>query len=174
MAIAPLATSSNAELLAWAFDCLNDHDTAPLRGFWTDTTLERFPDGTARGADEISAYFDAAFAAVPDLRIEVVKIVAEGDDAFVQWHLTGHHTGAAWNGIAASGRRIELDGIDHFVIRDRKVVSNFVVFDQMQFARAVGMMPPDGSAADRGLKAVFNARVKVGARITARRQRSAE
>jgi predicted ester cyclase len=173
MAIAPAETASNTELLAWAFECLNEHDTTPLRGFWTDATVERFPDATTHGTDEIAAYFDAAFAALPDLRIDVVKLVADGEDAFVHWHLTGHHTGAAWNGIAATGRPIELDGIDHFVIRDRKVVSNFVVFDQLQFARAVGMMPPDGSAADRGLKAAFSARVKLAERLAARRQRQA-
>lgn len=55
--------------------------------------------------------------------------------------------------------------MDHFVIREGKVVSNFVVFDQMQYARQIGMMPPDGSLADRGLKSAFNARTKLAQRV---------
>ena len=49
-------------------------------------------------------------------------------------------------------------------MHDGKVTSNFVVFDQMQFARSVGMMPPDGSAADRVMKAAFNAKTRIARR----------
>ena len=45
------------------------------------------------------------------------------------------------------------------------VVSNFVVTDQLAYARQIGMMPPDGSAADRGMKAAFNARTKLARRL---------
>jgi hypothetical protein len=51
------------------------------------------------------------------------------------------------------------------VIRDGKVVSNFVVFDQMQYARQLGMMPPDGSGADKAMKTAFNARTKLVERL---------
>jgi hypothetical protein len=36
---------------------------------------------------------------------------------------------------AGTGKEIELDGTDHFVLCDGKVVTNTVVFDQMTFAR---------------------------------------
>src|SRR5205809_153427 len=137
----PAAGTSNAELIRWAFDVLNTHDVTPLKQFWTDETWERFPMRTARGADDIGSVFEEAFAAMPDLRIEIVGLAEQGDDVFVRWHLGGTHTGAPWNGVAASGKRVELDGIDHFVVRDGRVVSNFVVFDQLQFARAVGLVP---------------------------------
>jgi len=45
------------------------------------------------------------------------------------------------------------------------VVSNFVVVDQLQYARQIGMMPPDGSAADRAMKAAFNLRTKVAGKL---------
>jgi hypothetical protein len=38
----------------------------------------------------------------------------------------------------------------------RKMASNFVVFDQLEFGRQLGLMAPDGSLPDRALKAVFN------------------
>ncbi|MGH2910222.1 MAG: ester cyclase, partial [Solirubrobacteraceae bacterium] len=118
-----------------------------MRELWTATTVERFPTETCVGTDDIAAYFEAAFAALPDFHIEIQAIAETGDDVMVRWRITGTHSGAAWQGVAPTGRAVALDGIDHFVIRDGAVVSNFVVFDQMQFARSVGLMPPDGSPA---------------------------
>ena len=46
--------------------------------------------------------------------------------------------------------------------------SNTVVFDQMTFARQVGLLPPDGSGADKALKAAFNAKTRVA--LAARRR----
>ena len=162
MATAPPASASNAELVRWAFEsCLNARDTAPLRQFWTDDTVEQFPDRTCRGSDEIAAYFDEVFAALPDFHMDVREVVEQGDHVFIQWHLTGTHSGGPFAGIEATGKPIALDGIDHFVLRDGRVVSNFVVFDQMAFARQLGLLPPDRSAGDRALKAAFNAKNRV-------------
>lgn len=161
---APPANATNGELVRWAFERLNDRDVTPLKQFWTADTVERFPDRTCRGADEIAAYFEQAFAALPDWHMELVTLAEMGDDVFVHWHLTGTHRGALL-GIAATDKPIAIDGIDHFTFREGKVVSNFVVFDQMQYARQIGMMPADGSAGDRALKAGFNARTKVAQRL---------
>jgi predicted ester cyclase len=166
MATATLPTgATNAELVAWAFERINEHDVAAMRQFWTPETVERFPDGVCHGTDEIAAYFAAAFAAMPDWHMDVIKIVEDGDDVFAHWQLTGTHSGGAFQGIAPTGKRVVLDGMDHFVVRDGVLVSNFVVFDQMQFARAIGMMPPDGSRPDRALKCAFNARSRLQARL---------
>jgi predicted ester cyclase len=97
--------------------------------------------------------------------MEVVSLVEQGDDVFVHWLLTGTHTGGTFQGIEPTGRKIALDGIDHFVVRDGAVATNFVVFDQTQFARQIGMLPPDGSRADRAMKSAFNARSRLTARL---------
>ncbi len=162
---APPESATNAELIRWAFSVLNTHDVGPLRPMWTSTTVERFPTETCVGTDPIAAYFEAAFAALPDFHIEIQAIAESGEDVMVRWHLTGTHSGAPWQGIAPTGRRVALDGIDHFVLRNGKVVSNFVVFDQMQFARAVGLMPPDGSPAERAMKAAFAAKTRLSGRL---------
>jgi steroid delta-isomerase-like uncharacterized protein len=160
----PPANAANAELIRWAFEMINKHDVAPLRQFWTDDTVERFPDRTCRGADEIADYFEDMFAAIPDFHMEVLTVAEQGDDVFVQWHLTGTHEGPVL-GIAPTHKPLAIDGIDHFVFRDGKVISNFVVSDQMQYARQIGMMPPDGSGADKAFKRAFNARTKLAAKL---------
>ena len=162
----------NGDIARQVFEHLNAGDVDAIRALQTTKTVERFPDGTCHGADAIAAYFAAVHAAMPDWRFEIVRVVECDDDVFVHWQLTGTHSGARLQGIDATGRAIALDGIDHFVIRDGAVVSNFVVFDQMQFARQVGLLPPDRSPADRALKAAFNARTRL-ARLARRLRRRA-
>lgn len=164
-ATTPPEAATNAELIRWAFDILNKHEIAPLKPYWTESTRERFPNAECVGPEQIGAYFEATFAAMPDFHIEIVGLAEQGDDVFVQWRITGTHSGSAWQGIAPTGNSVELDGIDHFVIRDGKVESNFVVFDQLQFARQIKMMPADGSTADRAMKTAFNAKTRLLERI---------
>jgi steroid delta-isomerase-like uncharacterized protein len=151
-------------LIRWAFEKLNDHDATSLKQFWTDETVERFPDRTCSGADDIAGYFQEAFQAIPDFHMEIVAIVEQDEHVFVHWRLTGTHRGLLL-GVEPTGKKLSIDGMDHFILRDGVVVSNFVVFDQMQYARQIGMMPADGSTADKALKATFNGRTKLRARL---------
>jgi hypothetical protein len=87
------------------------------------------------------------------------------DGALIRWGFEILNT--RFEGIDPTGRAVAIDGMDHLVVRDGTIVSNFIVSDQMQFARQIGMLPPDGSAGDRATKAAFNAR----ARLRGRRRR---
>ncbi|MGI9099916.1 MAG: ester cyclase [Solirubrobacteraceae bacterium] len=159
---------TNGELIRWSFERLNARDLQTLRRFWSAETVARFPQGAYRGTDAIAAYFAEALASLPDWHMEIVALVEQGDDVFVHWHLTGTHSGSPFQGIAPSGRAIALDGMDHVVMRDGVVVTTFVVYDQMQFARQIGMMPQDGSRGDRAVKAAFNAKSRLLGRLRRR------
>lgn len=145
-------------------DALNRGKPSELRQLWAADGVERFPERTCRGIDEIVAYFEEALAAISNWRMEPLALAEQGDDVFLHWHLTGTHSGAI-QGIEPTGRQVAIDGMDHFVIRGGKIVSNFVVFDQMQYARQLGLMPPDGSSGDRAVKAAFNAKTKLSQRF---------
>ena len=162
MAIAaPPSEASNAERIRWEFEMLNRHDVAPLKQhMWTAATVGRFPDGTTHGPEELGAYLEGQFAALTGWHMEVVAIAGEADDVFVHWRLTGKHTGPLF-GVAPTGKPIAVDGIDHFVLRDDKVVSVFASTDGMEFARQFGMMPPDGSLTDKALKRAFNTKTRL-------------
>ncbi len=157
-------TSSGVELVRQTLDALNRGKPSELRQLWAEDGVERFPDRICRGIDEIVAYFEEALAAISDWRMELVAVADRGEDVFVHWHLTGKQTGPI-QGIEPTAKPVAIDGIDHFVIRDGKIISNFVVFDQMQYARQLGMMPPDGSAGDRAVKAAFNAKTRLSQRF---------
>jgi steroid delta-isomerase-like uncharacterized protein len=153
-------SATNAELVRWAFEMLNQHDVSPLKQFWTADTVERFPDRACRGPEEIARYFEDKFSAIPDFHMEILALAEDGENILVRWRLTGTHQGSM-QGVHPTGQKLSIDGIDHFVLRDGKVISNFVVFDQIQSARQIGLMPADGSTADKALKSAFNARTRL-------------
>lgn len=165
---APPAGLATADLLRWLFDRINDHDVASMRQLWAADVVEYFPDATCRGADEVAAYFYDKFAAVEGFHLEVLAVGVSGDEGLVHWRLTGRHVGPLV-GIAGTGKALRIEGSDHFVLSGGKVLTNTVVFDQMEFARQIGLLPPDGSMADRALKGAFNARTRA---INAVRRRS--
>jgi steroid delta-isomerase-like uncharacterized protein len=167
MATAPPNGASNAELVRSVFECLNRHDVSPLRAVWAEDVVERFPDETCHGADAITNYLERTFAAMPDFHMEIRALAEDGEHVFVRWQLTGTHTGA-FNGLEPTGRSIAVDGMDHFELREGRMISGFVVFDQMQIARALGVLPPDGSPADRAMKSAFNVKTRVAELISNR------
>jgi steroid delta-isomerase-like uncharacterized protein len=141
-------------------EVLNRRDADALVPYWSEDIAEHFPTGTYRGASAVRDYFAEMFAAIPDFHIDALDIAGEGEKVFVRWRATGTFTGEAWMGIEPTGTRLELYGIDCFTYRNGRVVENFVVFDQMSFARQIGMLPPDGSPLDRAMRAAFNAQTR--------------
>ena len=156
---------TNTEVVQQVFSGINAHDLDALRAVWAPDVVERSPDKTCHGPEELAAYFGGLFAALPDLRMEIVNATEDGETVYARWRMTATHTGGVFNGIDPTGKAIALDGIDEFTIREGKVAANFVVFDQMDVGRQLGLLPPDGSAPDRALKAAFNAKTKVAEAI---------
>ena len=160
-AVAAVQSRSLVQLFREVFALLNRHDPTLLHPYWDENIVEEFPTGVVRGRQALHDYFAAMFAAIPDFHIEPKTIAAEGDKVFVRWRATGTFSGKPWMGLDPTGSRLELDGIDCFTVKNEIVVHNFVAYDQMEFARQIGMMPPAGSALERGMMATFNVRTRV-------------
>ena len=79
--------------------------------------------------DEMRAFFEETFAAMPDMRFEVLDVVAARNQAAVRWHATGTFCGGPFQGIEPTGARVELEGIDLLTIEDGKIVRNDAYYD---------------------------------------------
>jgi glyoxylase-like metal-dependent hydrolase (beta-lactamase superfamily II) len=116
----------------------------------------------------VRAFFGELFAAVPDFDLRVQDMVVEKDRAVVRWRATGTFGGdAPFGGIEPNGSRIELEGCDVLLVTDGLIDRNDAFSDSMEFARQIGMMPPQGSGAEQRLAGLFNRRSRVAARIAA-------
>jgi steroid delta-isomerase-like uncharacterized protein len=159
-------TRSPVEIVRHVFEnVMNRHDVGDLRTYWADDLIEELPTGTYRGPDEMASYFAETFAALPDFQIEPEEIVGEDETVFVKWRVRGTFNGRPWQGIEPTGDRIELLGIDCFTFREGKITHNEAVFDQMSFARQIGMLPAQDSVGERTMRGAFNARTKLKRRL---------
>lgn len=155
------ATTEPVELVRALFHTLNERDLDALYEYWAEDLVNYWPFTTYRGRAEVRGYFAELFAAVPDCQIHVENIAGEGGTVFVRWRLTGTATGEPWRGIECSGAPIEIHGVDCFTVRDGKVVQNSIFFDQLDFARQIGLMPPEGSFVDQIALKLYNLKTRL-------------
>jgi steroid delta-isomerase-like uncharacterized protein len=144
------------------FEALANRDTDAMAGHWrADGVADLVPLGPLRGTMEIVAFFRELFAAVPDLETTVTRVVAGESQAAVEWRMTGHFTGGAFQGVDPTGRHVDIRGLDLVQIEDGEIVGITAYYDGMTFARQIGLMPPENSSAENAMKSAFNAATKV-------------
>ena len=118
------------------------------------------------GKPEVVAFFDEMNAAFPDLRMEVLDVLGEGDKVAVHWRMNATFAGpGTFNGIAPTGAPMTLTGVDVITMRDGKIVRNDAYTDNMTIARKLGLMPPLGSPVEQRMTKAFNVRSKVARKL---------
>jgi steroid delta-isomerase-like uncharacterized protein len=148
------------------FDALAARDPAALAEHWSaDGVADVVPYGILRGEGEIRAFFRGLFAALPDLETTVSRVAATAHEAAVEWRMAGRFTGAPFMGLEPTGRRIDLRGVDLLEIEDGSIVGGTSYYDGASFARQAGMLPAEGTGAERAMKGAFNAVTKLRQRI---------
>ena len=86
-----------------------------------------------------------------------------------QWHVAGTFDGGPFQGIEATGRRVEINGVDVMDVADGLVRHNTIYYDGASFARQIGMLPRKDSAAERAVLRAFNVATKARAALSRRR-----
>jgi steroid delta-isomerase-like uncharacterized protein len=145
------------------FEALNRHDLDAAAGHLDPEIVEEITGvGIFRGPDEVRRFFDGLMKAVPDLQVIPEQTIAEGDSVAVRWRMNGNFTGGPlFNGVQATGGRLELRGCDVIDVREGKIVRNTAFQDGIELARTLGMMPPAESPAEKAMIAAFNTATKV-------------
>ena len=148
------------------FAAVSARDSAAMSEHWSaDGVADIVPYGILRGRSEIGVFFRGLFSALPDLETTVERVAATAHLAAVEWRMAGHFTGAPFMDLEATGRRIDIRGIDLLEIEDGEIVGNTAYYDGASFARQVGMLPSEGSGAERAMKGAFNAVTKMRRRV---------
>lgn len=128
------------------------------------------PLGVFRGPAEVREIFKEMFAAMPDVETTVTRVVADHEAAGVEWRMAGTFDGGPFQGIEPTGKRVELRGFDLLEIdEDGKITRNTGYYDGADFARQIGMLPPQDSGAERAMRTGFNALTKLRQQIASAR-----
>jgi predicted ester cyclase len=81
-------------------------------------------DPPAKLIDTFKETFSEARAAFPDLSVTVENVVAEGDRVATRVTMRGTHQGE-FQGIAPTGKRVEVKAMDMFRISEDKIVEHW-------------------------------------------------
>ena len=95
------------------------------------------------GPQAVKDHLTSLKGAFPDLIFDIDGIVAEGDDIVVRWTARGTNTGDYF-GMPATGKPIEITGMNTWVTRDGKAIEGWVNRDDMGLLQQLGVIPTPG------------------------------
>jgi steroid delta-isomerase-like uncharacterized protein len=121
--------------------------------------------GEFRGPQAIRGFFAETFAAFPDFTMTIDRMVVQDSTVVVQWHAEGTFSGQQFQGIAPTGRRVEMRGVDVMEIHEGRLHHNTIYYDGLSMARQIGLLPAKDSGADRALIGAFNTFSKVRSKL---------
>ena len=98
------------------------------------------PEGTGGGADGAKRFVETYRGALPDLRMTVEDLIAEGDKVVTRWTARGTHQGVLM-GIPPSGNRVEVTGISVDRIEGGKFVEGWSNYDALGMMQQIGAVP---------------------------------
>lgn len=150
--------ASTAETARAYFDALSKHDLDAATAVWRPGAVDRLVGDRDLVAPEgIREYFGALFAAFPDFALEIVETTTSGRRSVVRWRATGTFAGPGrFRDFAPNHARIALEGCDVVTVEDGQIVGNAAFIDSGAVARQLGLLPEDGSAAQRRLARLAN------------------
>lgn len=149
------------------FEAIAARDLDAMVEQWSPGGIDHFYGMEDLKAPEgIRQFFGEMFRTIPDFSMSVTDIVAYGEKAAVRWAATGTFDGEGrFQGIAPTGARVELEGIDMLTVRNSLIQENYAYTNGMEMARQMGLMPPMGSAPDRAMLGAMNVKTKAVATL---------
>lgn len=105
-----------------------DHDPAP---------------GQGPGREGFRTFWHTLTTAFPDAQIAPATLAADDEQVCVVYTLTGTHRGD-FQGVAPTGRRIEVRGIQVGRFRDGKIVERWGSSDELGIMTQLGAQPDGG------------------------------
>ncbi len=167
--------AETARVAAAYFDAIARRDVEAAVAMWKPGGRENVRgqvDTTA--PDGVRQFLNGIITPFPDLVFSVVETTVQDDRAAVRWEARGTFTGAPFQGLQANGAPLFIEGTDVLIVRDGLIAENNAYADGLSIGRQLGLMPPEGSKAELGMKRAFNTKTKVGARFAGGAEEIAE
>ena len=94
------------------------------------------------GPKEFKPFFKNFISAYPDIHVDVLDTVSEGDKIAARCHVTGTHQGNGLN-LAPTGEKVDFNGMVIVQVRDGKIWRSWNEFNFMQMYTQLGRLKLD-------------------------------
>ena len=141
---------ANVRLVMEHFAAESRHDyPATLATLADDIEYRMIPGDTVmRGQHEVTRYYDAWWAAFPDVTIDVKRVSAAGDWVIAESVSTATHLGP-FMGMAPTGKRVISHICTLIRVHEGKMVEEIVYYDRLERLAQIGsVFEVDGQRID--------------------------
>jgi len=98
-----------------------------------------FP-GQAPDREGLRQFIRTFHGPLPDLRVEIDDMIAQGDKVVTRWTARATHKGSFLQ-VPATGKQVTVSGIDIMRIENGKIAEHWGYQDQLGFVKEIGVLP---------------------------------
>lgn len=151
-------TRDASEALRLWYAAWNAHDPAAIGALLTDDVRYEDPSAhlpTLHGRTAVEAYAAAAFAALPDLRLELLEewVRSDGAVSATYFRFSGSFEAPlrapGLPDLAPTEDRVELLGMDRNEIDGGRLRRHQIFWDMAEMGRMLAVFPPRGSRSEK-------------------------
>jgi steroid delta-isomerase-like uncharacterized protein len=137
----------NKQVVRQLFEATDQHDIERMEQLISSTKYLFHFSGMPPMDWNTTKQFSTALArSFPDLRHEIVDMVAEGDKVAIHLNVTGTHKGEL-QGIPPTGKKVTFDAMDFITLIDGKISEEWLNADMMGLMQQIGAIPGESHAA---------------------------
>jgi steroid delta-isomerase-like uncharacterized protein len=141
---------ANRDLLERYVELYNAGDLDACMELYAEGAVQRMHDGIFEGLDAIHARLGRDLDAFPDAKYVVESFVEDGDTFADEWTFTGTNTGPFrlpdGTEVPATGKPVEIKGMELVEVRDGKIVVDNLYYDFMAAVAQLGLVPEGATA----------------------------
>lgn len=159
------STAGTRELVQTYNERVNAGDVEGVLELCTENVTLVWPVDVFEGKSEARRALQELFAAFPDFRRETDLTIVDGVHAATEFRASGAFEGGPFAGYQPTGKGGTLHGSELVTTENGKLARVRVYYDQMEFAREVGLLPDEDSPGGRAMAGMINAVTKVRQRL---------
>ncbi len=142
-----MGVEENLRLIEAADDALNAYDVDRLIGLCSEDFVFEAPllPEPLKGPEAFGQFIGGFLTAFPDLHVETTRAFGQDDWVCVEHVTSGTHTGPMGTPdgqtIPPTNRKMRFEDVLVFRVKDNKITSRRLYFDQLGFMAQLGLVP---------------------------------
>lgn len=119
-----MAADASSVARRWFEEVWDERRDATIDELMSGDSIGHVEGRDARGPEEFRAMRSAFLSALPDMRMYVEDVIADGERAAVRWRVEATHAGDGF-GFPATNQRVQARGTTWLVVRDGRIVEGW-------------------------------------------------